>query len=103
MIPIDHRRAIATGLIREASARLAHADLKDLSVSDRKMLSGALKKLATVAASLSRTTRPGDDDAAAKLAAVSAVLTNCKGPDFKLGASQLNKAAKIFDDLSQGL
>ncbi len=45
-----------------------------------------------------------DDDAAAKLSAVAASLGNCSLPELKRGAhSLLAKAAKIFDELSQGL
>jgi hypothetical protein len=103
MIPIDHRRAIAISCIRGASTRLAKAELKDLSPSDQKILAGALKKLANVCESLSRSTPLSDDDAAAKLAAVAAVLMNCNGADFKLGAAEITKAAKMFDALSLGM
>jgi hypothetical protein len=104
MIEIDHRRAIAASLIHDAAAMLVKAQLKDLDPSDKTIVPGALKKLAIVAKSLSSTNPLGDDDAAAKLTAVATALMNCNNPDLKRSAySEVVKAAKIFDALSQGL
>ena len=104
MIEIDHRRAIAASLIQGAAAMLVKAQLKDLDPSDKTIVPAALKKLASVAKSLSSTNPLGDDDAAAKLTAVATSLMNCNNPDLKRSAcSEVTKAAKIFDALSQGL
>jgi hypothetical protein len=104
MTPIDHRRVIATGLIHAAAAKLANAELKDLSTSEKKIVAGGLKKLATIASSLTRTNPLSNDDAAAKLAAVAATLMNCTDSELKrIANTELTQAAKIFDELSQGL
>jgi hypothetical protein len=104
MPEIDHRRAIAKSLIHDATIMLVAAAAKELEASDKRTVQVSLNKLATVARSLSSTRPLGDDDAAAKLSAVAASLENCSLPELKRGAnSLLAKAAKIFDELSQGL
>ena len=95
---------IAKRLINDASALLVRIAAKQLEASDKSTVQVSLSKLATVARSLSSTRPLGDDDAAAKLSAVAASLENCSLPELKRGAhSLLAKAAKIFDELSQGL
>jgi hypothetical protein len=104
MRELDHRRAIAKRLIHDATTILRAAAAKELEASDRRTVQVSLNKLATVARSLSSTRPLGDDDAGAKLSAVADSLRNCSLPELKRGAnSLLTKAAKIFDDLSQGL
>ena len=104
MPEIDPRRSIAKRLIHDATTILVAAAAKELVASDKRTVQVALKKLATVARSLSSTRPLGDDDAGAKLSVVAASLGNCSLPELKRGAqSLLAKAAKIFDELSQGL
>ena len=105
MIEIDHRRTIAQSLIQGAGAIMVAAEAKgSLDASEAQIIRVALKKLANVARSLSSTNPLGDDDAAAKLTAIATTLMNCNDPDLKGGAySEITKAAKIFDEFSQGI
>jgi hypothetical protein len=103
MPEVDHRRGIAKSLIRDAIAMLTAAASKELEASDKRTVQVSLNKLTAVARSLSSTAPLGDDDAAARLSAVATSLENCSLPELKRGAhSLLAKAAKIFDELSQG-
>jgi hypothetical protein len=100
----DHRRGLAKILMRDATAILATAASKELEASDKRTVTVALNKLARIARSFSGTAPLGDDDVAARVSAVAASLENCSLPDLKRGAhSLLARAAKIFDELSQGL
>ena len=104
MPEMDHRRAIAQRLIHDASTILVAAAAKKLVACAKRTVQVSLNKLAMVARSLCSTRPLGDDDAGAKLSAVAASLGNCSLPELKRGAhSLLAKAAKIFDELSQGL
>jgi hypothetical protein len=103
MPEIDYRRGIAKSLIRDAIAMLTAATSKELEGSDKRTVQVSLNKLTTVARSLSSTAPLGDDDAAARVSAVATSIENCSLPELKRGAhSLLAKAAKIFDELSQG-
>jgi hypothetical protein len=83
---------------------LVAAELKDLDASDKRIVPGALKKLADVAQSLGGIKPPSDDSVAGKLSAVAIALMNCNEPDLKRRAyAEVTKAAKIFDEISQGL
>lgn len=104
MPEIDHRRAIAKSLIRGAITFLETAEVTALDPSDKKIVPVAHKKLIAVLHSLGSTTPLGDDSTAAKLSAVAASLMHCNAPELKRGAYlEVMKAAKIFDELSQGL
>ncbi len=104
MPQIDHRRGIAKSLIRAAIGLLEAAEAKDLDPSDKKIVPVAHKKLTAMLRSLSSTNPLADDDAAAKLSAVAATLINCNDPDLKRSVhSEVMKAQKIFDAMSQGL
>jgi hypothetical protein len=99
----DPRRRIAKSLISDATTILIAATRKELQASDERTVSVALTKLSRIARSLSSTAPLGDDDAAARIYAVAASLGDCSLTELKRGAhSLLSKAAKIFDDLSQG-
>jgi hypothetical protein len=101
-MPIDHMREIAKIHIQSAVAMLVAAGAKNLDPSDTKIVPVAMKKLATVARSLSGTSPIGDDAAAAKLSAVAASLMYCNNRELKRDvSSEVTKAAKIFDALAQ--
>ena len=83
---------------------LVVVEARHLDPSDKKIVPVAIKKLATMANSLSSTSPLVDDAAAAKLSAVATSLISCNDPDLKRDVySEVTKAAEIFDALSQGL
>jgi hypothetical protein len=104
MPQIDQRRTIARQLIHSAFTMLAAAEGKALDPSDKKIVTVATRKLATLARSLSSTAPLDDDAAAAKLSVIATSLMNCNSSDLKRGVyAEVTKAAKIFDAMSQGL
>jgi hypothetical protein len=100
-MPVAPERATAAKLLQSAVAALRKAELKELSPSDRSIVSVALKKLATIARSLSSSNPLSDDDVAARLAAVASALTNCHDKDLKRDIGfEVSQAATIFNVLS---
>jgi hypothetical protein len=103
MLHTDPRRAMAKNIIRTAIALLTATESKDLDPSDKKIVPVALKKLAAVAHSLGGLKPPSDDSIAARLSAVALSVMNCNEPALKNAAyAQITKAAKMFDEMSQG-
>lgn len=101
-MPVNHLRTIAKIHIQSAIAMLTAAEAKNLDPSDTQIVPAAIRKLTTIARSLSGTSPIGDDAAAAKLSAVAASLLYCNNRDLKRGvSSEVTKAAKIFDALCQ--
>jgi hypothetical protein len=100
-MPVSQERVTAANLLQSAFLALRKAELKDLSPSDKSIVSTAVKKLETIARSLNGLHPLSDDDVAARLGAVASALTNCNDKDLKRDIGfEVSQAAAIFNTLS---